>query len=73
MQTNIHRPVAREITTHDRGRLDEFHTIRLRERGEDAGDAVIFIGANWADWDALVAAVAEYRAQKACFPAAVPA
>ena len=54
MQVNIHHPKVAAIKT-----FDDFHSVELSDHG--GGFVTTYIAADWSDWDAMVAAVAEYR------------
>lgn len=40
------------------------HVIELRDGSGEGGRIDLFVGSDWADWDAIVAAVAAYRASQ---------
>jgi hypothetical protein len=65
MQLNVHRPIFSHAVTHDPGTDREFHTVRITE-DSPSGDVVLFIRADWSDWEQLVTAVEEYRACVMC-------
>lgn len=64
MLVNIHRPQVVEILKLG-DKADASHLIRLRDNAFGGGLLDMFVEHDWASWDALVAAVAEYRAKAA--------
>lgn len=60
MKVDMHRAAVAQIVTL---RSTGTHVIELRDGSGEGGRMELFVGADWADWDAIVAAVAERRAK----------
>lgn len=65
MLINMNRPQVVDVHTLDKGSAGEFHVIDLRGSSSGGGLAILSIRGDWSDWDAMVAAVNEYRSKAA--------
>lgn len=59
MYVDLHNPTVKIVRT-----LGDIGTHSIRLRDPQGGELVMFIRADWSDWDAIVEAVANHRAQQ---------